>query len=159
MIKITLFAVGKIKEKYFSEGIAEYSKRLSAFCDFKIVETEEENYKKTDGATEEKSRLKEGERILSLISEFKGKVYALSLEGKKSDSFGFSEVIKKSLSAGENVAFIIGGSYGLSPAVKKRADALFSFSDMTFPHALFRLIFTEQLYRAFTIIHGKNYHK
>lgn len=159
MIKITLFTVGKIKEKYFAEGIAEYSKRLTAFCDFKIIEIEEENFRKTDGATEEKSRLKEGERILSLISEFKGKVYALAIEGKKSDSLIFSETIKKSLSAGENIAFIIGGSYGLSSEVKKRADALISFSDMTFPHALFRLVFTEQLYRAFTIINGKSYHK
>ena len=159
MIKITLVAVGKIKEKYFSEGIAEYRKRLSAFCDFNIIETEEENYKKTDGALEEKIRVKEGEKISGVLSDFKGKVYALAIEGKKTDSKNFSEIIKKSVSSGEPVAFIIGGSYGLSSAVKKRADALISFSDMTFPHALFRLMFTEQLYRAFTIINGKSYHK
>lgn len=159
MIKITLIAVGKIKEKYFSEGIAEYAKRLSAFCDFKIVETDEENFRKTDCATEEKSRVKEGEKIAGFLSGYKGRIYALAIEGKKTDSKGFSGIIEKSLSAGENIAFIIGGSYGLSDMVKSRADALISFSDMTFPHALFRLMFTEQLYRAFTIINGKNYHK
>lgn len=159
MIKITLISVGKIKEKYFSEGIAEYVKRLSAFCDFKIVEVEEENYKKTDAATEEIIRRIEGERILKVLSAFSGKVYALALEGKKTDSKGFSEIVKNNASAGVNIAFIIGGSYGLSASVKSRADGLISFSDMTFPHTLFRLIFTEQLYRAFTIIGGKSYHK
>ena len=159
MIKITLIAVGKIKEKYFTEGVNEYVKRLSAFCDFKIVEIAEENYKKTDAALEERIRLKEGERISKALSGFTGKVFALAIEGKKSDSKSFAKVIGGCAAAGENVAFIIGGSYGLSDGVKTRADALISFSDMTFPHALFRLIFTEQLYRAFTIVNGKNYHK
>ena len=159
MIKINLIAVGKIKEKYFAEGVGEYVKRLSAFCDFKIVEIEEENFKKTDVALEEKIREIEGERILKVLSVFSGKIYALAIEGKKFDSKSFAKVIEGGLSSGENIAFIIGGSYGLSPKVKSRADALVSFSDMTFPHALFRLMFTEQLYRAFTIINGKNYHK
>lgn len=159
MIKVSLFTVGKVKEKYFADGIEEYKKRLSAFCDFKIYEFEEENYKKTDSATEEIIRAREGEKILKSLSSFKGKVFALAIEGKKYDSKGFSDLIAKSVDAGENLAFIIGGSYGLSAALKTRADGLVSFSDLTFPHTLFRLMFTEQLYRAFTIIGGKNYHK
>ena len=159
MIKINLIAIGKIKEKYFAEGIAEYAKRLSAFCEFKISELEEENYKKTDAAAEEKIRKKEGEMILKNLSDFSGKVFALAIEGKKFSSKGFSEIVGKAAAAGDSLAFIIGGSYGLSEDVKKRADGLVSFSDMTFPHAMFRLIFTEQLYRAFTILNGKNYHK
>lgn len=156
MIKVNLIAVGKIKEKYFSEGVAEYAKRLSAFCDFKITETEEENYKKTDDAIAVKIKEKEGEKILPKLS---GKVYALAIEGKKYDSVGFSSLISAAANAGENLTFVIGGSYGLSSKVKDRADGLISFSDMTFPHAMFRLMFTEQLYRAFTIINGKSYHK
>ena len=155
MIKVTLVCVGKIKEKYFAEGVAEYVKRLSAFCDFKIIETEEENYKKVDDAQKKAIKQKEGERILSKLS---GKVYAMEIEGKKYSSESFARLIQTSVNSGENVTFVIGGSYGLSDEVKKRAEGI-SFSDMTFPHTLFRLMFCEQIYRAFSIIGGKSYHK
>lgn len=155
MIKVNLVCVGKIKEKYFSEGVAEYAKRLSAFCDFKIIEVEEENYKKVDDALIERIKVKEGERIIPKLT---GKVYALAIEGKKYSSETFARLIETSVDGGENITFVIGGSYGLSDAVKKCAEGL-SFSDMTFPHTLFRLMFCEQIYRAFSIIGGKSYHK
>ena len=156
MIKVNVVAVGKVKEKYFESGIAEYSKRLSAFCDFKIIEVEEENFKKTDDSLALKTVEKEGEKILSKLS---GKVVVLTPEGEKKSSEGFAEIIKSAISKGENLTFVIGGSYGLSSAVKQKADKKISFSDMTFPHTLFRLMLTEQIFRSFTILNGKNYHK
>ena len=156
MIKITLIAVGKIKEKYFTEGVNEYVKRLSAFCDFKIIEVEEENFKKTDASLSQKTVNLEGERILPKLS---GKIVVLSPEGEKKNSEGFAELINSAVKTGNPLTFVIGGSYGLSEQVKKRADKMISFSDMTFPHTLFRLMLTEQIYRAFTIINGKSYHK
>lgn len=156
MMKINLVAVGRVKEKYFGDGIAEFKKRLSAFCDFKIIEIDEENYKKTDDALIFKTVEKEGEGIIKNLS---GKVVALSPDGIKTSSEGFAGIIGASLKKGETLTFVIGGSYGLSKAVKDKADEVISFSDMTFPHTLFRLMLTEQIYRSFTILNGKNYHK
>lgn len=157
MIKINLVAVGKVKEKYFAEGIAEYAKRLGRFCDFRIIELEEENYKRVDEATISTIKKREGERILQQV---KGYVIATSPEGKKLSSEGLADKIKRLSDEGKGVfTFVIGGSYGLSDEVKARADEKISFSDMTFPHTLFRLMFTEQLYRAFSIIGGSAYHK
>ena len=156
MIKINVVAVGKVKEKYFADGIAEFSKRLSAFCDFKIIEVEEENFKKTDASLSQKTVNLEGERILPKLS---GKIVVLSPEGEKKNSEGFAKLINSAVKTGTPLTFVIGGSYGLSEQVKKRADKMISFSDMTFPHTLFRLMLTEQIYRAFTIINGKSYHK
>ncbi len=157
MIKINLVAVGKVKEKYFLGGIEEYAKRLSRFCDFKIIELPEENYNKVDDALIESIKKKESEKILQNL---KGYVFALAIEGKKYSSQSFSEEIKKLIDLGKGeITFVIGGSYGLDDSVKTKADKLISFSDMTFPHTLFRLMFTEQLYRAFSIINGSSYHK
>ena len=157
MIKINLVAVGKVKEKYFLGGIEEYAKRLSRFCDFKIIELPEENYNKVDDALIESIKKKESEKILQNL---KGYVFALAIEGKKYSSQSFSEEIKKLIDLGKGeITFVIGGSYGLDDSVKAKADKLISFSDMTFPHTLFRLMFTEQLYRAFSIINGSSYHK
>ena len=157
MIKVNVVAVGKVKEKYFADGIAEYSKRLSRYCEFKITEIAEENYQKADGAIINTIKEKEGERI---IPHLKGYVYAMAIEGKKTSSERFALSIKNLCDKGNGViTFVIGGSYGLSDAVKDRADELLSFSDMTFPHTLFRLMLTEQIYRAFSINGGSAYHK
>lgn len=154
MLKINLVCVGRVKEKYFADGIAEYSKRLSRFCDFSVVEVAEENFKDASSlATVEK----EGKNILPKL---RGVVFALAIEGKKYSSAAFSEEIKRLAVNGESeITFVVGGSYGLSDEVKKRADGLISFSDMTFPHTLFRLMLTEQIYRAFCIAQGTPYHK
>ena len=156
MIKVNLIAVGKVKEKYFSDGIDEYKKRLSKYCDFTLTEIAEENFNKVDSSIIENIKNKEGEKILPHL---KGKVFAMAIEGKKMSSEKLASTIKEIADKGETVTFVIGGSYGLSNAVKSKADALLSFSDMTFPHTLFRLMLVEQLYRAFSINAGSAYHK
>ena len=157
MIKVNIVAVGKVKEKYFLDGISEYSKRLSKFCDFKIIEVQEENYKSVDDALISAIKEKEAEKILPNL---KGKIVAMAIEGKKFSSEKLAKTIKEVCDLGGGViTFVIGGSYGLSDAVKNKADVLMSFSDMTFPHTLFRLMLTEQIYRAFSINSGSPYHK
>lgn len=157
MIKINLVAVGKVKEKYFADGISEYSKRLSRFCEFSITEIAEENYAKVDDSLINNIKEKECDKILPHL---KGHVIAMAIEGAKLSSEKFSEYIKRLTDSGSGViTFVIGGSYGLSDRIKKKADKLLSFSDMTFPHTLFRLMLTEQIYRAFSIIGGSQYHK
>ncbi len=157
MIKINLVAVGKVKEKYFLDGINEYSKRLSRFCEFNIIEVAEENFQKADDSLINIIKEKEAEKILPHL---KGLVYALAIEGEQLSSENLAKMIKSQIDKGQGViTFVIGGSYGLSNAIKKRANGLISFSKMTFPHTLFRLMFTEQLYRAFSINGGIAYHK
>ena len=157
MIKINVIAVGKVKEKYFADGINEYAKRLFRFCDFKITEIAEENYSKADAGLIEVIKQKEGERILANL---KGYVFVMAIEGCKFSSESFAKTIKTLTDKGEGViTFVIGGSYGVADSVKRRADKLISFSDMTFPHTLFRLMLTEQIYRAFAINDGSPYHK
>ena len=157
MIKINVVAVGKVKEKYYSEGIAEYAKRLSRYCEFKITEVAEENFAHVVDATKETILRREAERIRPHLA---GKVFAMAIEGIKFTSETFARRIKECTDAGDGViTFVIGGSYGLSDEIKKAAAQLVSFSDMTFPHTLFRLMLTEQIYRAFSIIGGGAYHK
>ena len=156
MIKVNLVVVGKVKEKYFADGIKEYEKRLSRFCEFKIVEVAEENYQKADDGRIEIIKEREAERIMPHL---KGQVIALAIEGNKLSSEKFAKKIKGITDGGQGViTFVIGGSYGLSEKIKEKAELL-SFSDMTFPHTLFRLMMVEQLYRAFSIIAGSAYHK
>ena len=156
MIKINVVAVGKVKEKYFSEGILEYSKRLGRFCEFKIIEVEEENYSKVSDGLIGAIKEREAERILPHL---KGKVFCMAIEGKKFSSEQFAKTISECVKEnGGVITFVIGGSYGLSDSIKSRSS-LISFSDMTFPHTLFRLMLTEQIYRAFTINGGNAYHK
>lgn len=156
MIKVNVVAVGKVKEKYFSDGIAEYAKRLSRFCEFKIIEVEEENFKKAESGDISVIKEREGERILPHL---KGRVFAMAIEGKRRSSEEFARLIQTAADSVGIMTFVVGGSYGLSEAVKSRADGLLSFSEMTFPHTLFRLMLTEQIYRAFTILGGSAYHK
>ena len=142
MIKVNLLVVGKVKEKYFSDGINEYAKRLSRYCDFNIIEVQEENFTKVDDSIANFIKEREADRLLPHV---KGHVIALAIEGKKYSSTSFAKNI--------------GGSYGIADRVKQKANSLMSFSDMTFPHTLFRLMLTEQIYRAFSIINGSAYHK
>ena len=157
VIKIRLIAVGKIKEEYFKEAVIEYSKRLSAFCKFEIVELKEENFRDADYSTIAKTLESEGERIKEAL---RGYSIAIAVEGKKYSSESFAYKIKNLTDGGAGeLTFVIGGSYGIAEDVKKLCREKLSFSDMTFPHTLMRVIATEQLYRAFTILNGKEYHK
>ncbi len=157
MVKVNLVAVGKVKEKYFSQAIEEYVKRLSKYCEIKVIETPEVNFSTVSDATIKATIEKEAEKILPYL---KGKVYAFAIEGKEQSSEDFAKELKDLIDSGEGVfTFVIGGSYGLSNGIKTKADKLFSFSKMTFPHTLFRVMALEQIYRAFTIIVGSGYHK
>lgn len=159
-MNITLITVGKIKEKYFTMAIDEYSKRLSRYVKLNILEVADE--KTPDGASEteeENIRKKEGERILKCL---KGDEYVVTLEieGKMLDSVELSEKINKiGVSGKGHIAFIIGGSLGLSKEVKSRSDFKLSFSKMTFPHQLMRVILLEQIYRSYRILGNEPYHK
>ena len=152
-MKINIICVGKLKEKYLAEAQAEYIKRLSRFCDVSMSELNDEKDDIPDAIE------KEGTKILSKI-DTKDYVICLAIEGKKLNSKAFSEkIISVFDSAKPVIDFVIGGSLGLSDNVKKRADMLLSFSDMTFPHQLMRIILLEQVYRAFKIANNENYHK
>jgi 23S rRNA (pseudouridine1915-N3)-methyltransferase len=154
MIKIRLVCAGSIKDSYLAEGCREYAKRLSAYCDLRIEETPE---KSAYGSDTQRALREEGAPILKLL---KGYVVALDIAGKKLDSEGFSRLLQEKKTEGvSEFTFVVGGSRGLSAGVLGRADMRLSFSDMTFPHRLFRLLLLEQLYRAFTIENGTPYHK
>ncbi|MGN0430746.1 MAG: 23S rRNA (pseudouridine(1915)-N(3))-methyltransferase RlmH [Lachnospiraceae bacterium] len=159
-MKISIVCVGKIKEKFYRDAIDEYAKRLSRYCKFEILEVPDEKTPDNAGeAEEEQIKKKEGERILAKIRD---DTYVITLEilGKKLDSPAFGQVLEKAaLSGKSHIQFIIGGSLGLHESVSKRADLKVSFSDMTFPHQLMRVILCEQIYRGYRIINGEPYHK
>lgn len=159
-MKITILAVGKIKEAFYRDAVAEFQKRLSRYCKLEIIETADE--KTPDHASEpENARIREieGERLLKQIRP-DAYVAALAIEGTMLDSVAFSEKIRLLGVGGvSHIVFVIGGSLGLSQAVLKRADGMISFSKMTFPHQLMRVILLEQIYRGFRIIHHEPYHK
>lgn len=159
-MKITVVTVGKIKEKYFVDAIAEYSKRLSRYCKLEIIQVADE--KTPDGASEAlemQIKDKEGERILANIKDGSF-VVALAIEGQMLDSEGLARKIEKwGVSGISQIVFVIGGSLGLSKAVLNRADYKLSFSKMTFPHQLMRVVLLEQIYRSYRIISNEPYHK
>lgn len=159
-MKITVIAVGKIKEKFYQEAIGEYSKRLSRYCRLELIQVADE--KTPDGASPalvEQIKDKEGERILANIREGSF-VAALAIDGDMPDSVELAAQIEKwGVSGVSQIVFVIGGSLGLSGAVLKRADRKLSFSKMTFPHQLMRVILLEQIYRSYRIIQGEPYHK
>ena len=159
-MKITLIAVGKIKERYFEDAIREYSKRLSRYCRLEIIQVADE--KTPDGASEaleEQIKEKEGRRILDQIREG-AYVIALAVEGKQLDSLELAARMERLAVEGKSqLVFLIGGSLGLSQEVMRRADFALSFSAMTFPHQLMRVILLEQIYRSFRIRAGEPYHK
>ncbi|MCT4633402.1 MAG: 23S rRNA (pseudouridine(1915)-N(3))-methyltransferase RlmH [Firmicutes bacterium] len=159
-MKITILTVGKIKEKYFVNAIKEYTKRLSKYCSLKEIEVSDE--KAPENLSEKDMEIvknKEGERILKNIKD-SSHVIALAIEGKQKSSEELASRIEKlGVSGKSDIVFIIGGSLGLSDAVYKRADELLSFSKMTFPHQLMKVVLLEQVYRAFRIIKNEPYHK
>lgn len=159
-MKITIVCVGKIKEKFYRDALAEYTKRLSRYCNLTITEVADEKTKEQASETEcAIIKDREGERILKSIRD-DGYVIALAIDGKNLDSVELSEKIDElGLSGKSNVYFVIGGSLGLSDAVMKRADYKLSFSRMTFPHQLMRVILLEQIYRSYRIINHEPYHK
>ncbi|MBR4580725.1 MAG: 23S rRNA (pseudouridine(1915)-N(3))-methyltransferase RlmH [Lachnospiraceae bacterium] len=159
-MKITIIGVGKIKEAYFRDALAEYSKRLSKYCKFQIIEvTDEECPENASEAEEQQVKDREGERILKKIPGG-AHVIALAIDGKKTDSVGFSKEMERIFVSGKNeICFIIGGSIGLSKIVLDASNQKLSFSDMTFPHQLMRVILSEQIYRAFRIMNHEPYHK
>lgn len=159
-MNIKVICVGKLKGKYLKQGIAEYSKRLSKFCKFEIIEVPDEKApEKLSPAEMEAVKQKEGKRILHKIKD-KEYVYALAIEGKERTSEEFAAEIEKLGTYGHSdVTFVIGGSLGLSPAVLKRAQTKISFGRFTLPHQLMRLVLTEQIYRGFMINNGSPYHK
>ena len=163
-MKITILCAGKIKEKYFEAGIAEYTKRLSRYTVIEIKQVQDE--KTPDNASEaeeEKIKQAEGERMLDFLKKTKGSdcfVFALVIKGQEIDSVALSEKISElTVSGKSHLVFIIGGSLGLSDEVIAESDYKLSFSKLTFPHQLMRLILLEQIYRAFRIKMGEPYHK
>ena len=160
ILKITLITVGKIKEKYLRDAIAEYTKRLSKYCKLESIEVaDEKTPDQASGTVEENIRAKEGERILKYIRD---DMYVITLEiaGKMLSSEEFAEKIETlGIQGKSSIAFVIGGSIGLGKEVLKRSDFALSFSKMTFPHQLMRVVLLEQVYRAYRIINGEPYHK
>lgn len=151
MIKI--ICVGKIKEKYFKDAIEEYKKRLSKYTKLEIIEV-------TDYERQNKEEVKrlEGELILKNI-KVKDYVITLDIEGVKLSSLSLANKLDEILIKNSNIAFIIGGSYGIDDSIKRRSNYSLSFSDLTFPHQLFRVILLEQIYRSYKIIKNESYHK
>lgn len=159
-MKITIVCVGKIKESFYRDAIAEYEKRLSKYCRLEFAEVADE--KTPDGvsaALEEQIKEKEARRILEKIRE-DAFVCTLEIGGRRFSSEGMAQWLEKLMISGtSHIVFVIGGSLGLHESVLKRSDMHLSFSDMTFPHQLMRVILTEQIYRSFRIINGEPYHK
>ena len=158
-MNITILCVGQIKEKYFRDAIAEYQKRLSRYCKLQMIEVADEKTKENASEAEnDLIRKKEGERLLKHI---KDSDYCITLEidGKMRTSEGLSkEIDRLGLAGKSSLVFVIGGSIGLDTAVLKRSDYALSFSKMTFPHQLMRVILLEQIYRSYRIMRGEPYH-
>ncbi len=159
-MNISIVCVGKIKEKYFMEGIKEYQKRLQRYCKLDIIEVPDEKAPENLSEAEmEIVKEKEGQRILAKIKDGTY-VFVLDIGGKQLSSESYAQNVDRlGISGHSNIAFVIGGSLGLSEQVLKRSDFKLSFSKMTFPHQLMRLILLEQIYRGFKIIKGEPYHK
>lgn len=159
-MNITIYAVGKIKERFYREAIAEFEKRLRRYCVLKIIEVpDEKTPQDASDAINQQILEKEGRRLLSFFSE-REYLIALDIKGRTYSSESFAGHIDSlGVMGRSSVGFVIGGSLGLSQEVLKRADERVSFSEMTFPHQMMRLILLEQIYRAFRINCGEPYHK
>lgn len=158
MLSVNVVCIGKLKESYLKDAVAEYSKRLSPFCKFSVIELDE--YRLPDNPSQAQIDLAlkdEGERILKKVEG--SAVVALCVEGKQMPSEEFSKFIGNTSLNTSSISFVIGGSFGLSNEVKAAAKLKLSFSKMTFPHQLMRVILCEQIYRAFMIEKGTKYHK
>jgi 23S rRNA (pseudouridine1915-N3)-methyltransferase len=159
-VHLEIIAVGKLKERYLKQGVEEYLKRLKPYARVEVVEIPEEKPATSLNAAEEtRIKQREGERILTRLHP-DAHVIALAIEGKSLSSEELAEYINRLATYGKSrISFVIGGSVGLSHGVLQSSDLLLSFSKMTFPHQLMRLILLEQLYRSFKIIRGETYHK
>jgi len=159
-MNISIICVGKLKEKYWSDAVVEYSKRLRSYCSLDIIELKEARLPDKAGPAEELAvKVAEGEEILKKI---KDNTYVITLEvkGKMLSSEKLADKIENlGIDGVSNIAFVIGGSLGLSAEVSKRANFKLSFSEMTFPHQMMRVILLEQIYRSFKIIKNETYHK
>lgn len=151
MIKI--ITVGKLKEKYLIDAVEEYKKRLSKYTKIEIIEVKDES-----SYEEDKNKEKEAENIIKYIGD-KDFIITLEIDGKEISSVEFASKIENIFNINSNITFIIGGSYGLSNRIKELSNYKLSFSKMTFPHQLFRVILLEQIYRAFKINNNESYHK
>lgn len=159
MMPLTIISVGKLKEKYYCDAQNEYVKRLSRYCDLKLIEILPEALPQIPSAAQiDAALLKEAERIEKQIPK-NAFCAALCVEGTEISSEEFSKKISRLKNDGKAVCFIIGSSYGLCDSVKKRCDLKLSVSKMTFPHRLFKIMLLEQIYRAFKIDEGGTYHK
>ena len=158
-MKIRIVAVGKLKEKYLREGVAEYAKRLAPFASVELLETREEYMAENPSEAQRQQTLaKEGERLLRLVPE-RSFLIVLDVKGKLLSSEALAkELASLALQGQSDLTFLIGGAIGLSPAVRDRADLRISFSPMTFTHQMVRLLLYEQIYRAFKINRGEKYH-
>ena len=151
MIKI--ITIGQLKEKYLKEAVEEYTKRIKKYSNIEVIELKDE------GLVEEAKAIKlEGEKIKKYISD-RDYIVTLEIEGKQVSSTEFADKINNMLIENSNIVFIIGGSYGLSDEIKQISKFKLSFSKMTFPHQLFRVILLEQIYRGFKILNNESYHK
>lgn len=159
-MNIEIICVGKLKEKYWRDAVAEYAQRLGRYCRFHITELKETRLPaNASKADEEQVKKSEGEAILGAIKD-RMYVTALDVKGKEMSSEQMAARLERHMTSGtSDMAFIIGGSLGLSGDVLKRADSRLSFSQMTFPHQMMRVILAEQIYRSFKIIHNETYHK
>ena len=161
-MRINIISVGKIKEKYLKDAIEEYSKRLSKFCTLNIIEVSEVVAKVENETNIKNSIEEEGNEIVSKLDSFAKNIFifVLDIDGKELSTIEFEKKIEEiKLNGVSEIVFIIGGSYGLSVEIKKKANFRLSFSKMTFPHQLFRIILLEQIYRAFKIANNEPYHK
>jgi len=159
MLEIRIITVGALGKDYLKQAIQEYSKRLQAFCKLNIIELSDARPSSSNPNSSEIEKLliDEGERI---VKHTKGYLIVLDIQGRPLTSPGLSEVLESVPLAGNScISFVIGGSWGIVEGIKKSADLLLSFSRMTFPHQLFRVMLLEQLYRAFTILNNMPYHK
>ena len=159
-MQIDILCVGKIKEAFYRDAVEEYKKRLSRYCRINVIEVQDEKTPETAGMEEIRQiKEKEGNRLLSKLSD-NAYVIALAIEGRSFTSEGLaSELERLAINGTSHIQMIIGGSLGLSPEVLSRADLLLSFSKMTFPHQLMRVILIEQIYRSYRIIRKEPYHK
>lgn len=158
MTQLTFLTVGNLKEAYWRQALEEYIKRLSAFAKVDMVELKEEKLADESPSSAAKALEAEADRLLERIPEGAFTV-ALCVEGKQLSSEELATLVGRAQDRGGKICFIIGSSYGLSPRVKQRADMRLSFSKLTFPHQLMRVVLSEAVYRSFTILAGKKYHK
>ena len=160
MLSIRLICVGKLKERYFAEAVAEYEKRLSAFCRLELIELPEERLSERPSLAEIDVALEREAQLIEKKLLKDGMLVCLCVEGTQQNSEVFAELLSRAENSGRpRISFVIGGSYGMAQRLKEKADVRLSMSKMTFPHHLARVMLAEQLYRGFQIKEGTRYHK